>query len=70
MSVKISDLIKRLELLKEIHGDLRVCAAEIDGGGWGEITDLNDAVWYRKESPKFWSNQPNIIEECISIDIS
>lgn len=68
MTVKISDVIKRLEELKELHGDIRVRAAEPEGGAWGEITNLDDSIWYCPEQPNYY-DKTDIQKECISIII-
>lgn len=63
MYAKISDVINRLEVLKEKHGDLIVCCAEIFGGGYGEIelSKLEDVV---KHLPKHFP-----FPECVSITL-
>lgn len=67
----ITDVIKRLQELKDEHGDVVVCCAEIFGGGYGEIKlfDLEDVVQFVPESPSPFAGRKENIPNCVSISL-
>lgn len=68
---KISDVITKLQFLKEKHGDVVVCCAEVFGGGYGEIQleQLNEVIHFLPQSPSCFGGRKEDFPDRISISL-
>lgn len=63
----LDDIIQKLQELRKTHGNLPVYAAEVDGGGYSEISQ--DDILFMKEQLPCWASRKTNYPDRINITL-